>query len=165
MKKTISLIAIFTVLLFSVSAGYDREPKPVQGSQAPWFEVKTTDGSTISLSQMRGRYVLVSFWASNDACSRINTTLYDRFLKADPDGEKLSLLSVNVDRSERLFRETVRRDRMDAESQFHVFGNEASQLMHRYGQNTTDCQSFLIDPQGVVVAVNPDVEALAAVLG
>lgn len=160
-----SIIALFVVLLFTVSAGSDRAYKAETGFNAPRFEVRATDGNVVSLSELKGRYVLVSFWSSTDAGSRINTNLYDRFLKSMPsEEEQICLLSVNLDRSELLFREIVRRDNLNAKSQFHVYGDQASDMMRSYRQNTKDCQSYLIDPNGVIVAVNPDVDALTRVL-
>ena len=41
-----------------------RIPAPQQGFLAPDFELKTTDGETIKLSDLRGQAVLVNLWAT-----------------------------------------------------------------------------------------------------
>ena len=68
--------------------------------------------------------------------------------------ERFRLLSVNFDRSERLFREIVRRDGLSAKSQFHVKGSQANQLIKDYHLES-GMKSFLIDPEGRIVAKNP----------
>lgn len=156
-----SIIALFVVLLISASAGSDRTYQAATGFSAPVFRIQSTDGNVLSLADFKGSYVLVSFWASTDAASRINANLYDRYVKQAPENEQVSLLSVNLDRNEHLFQEIVRRDNLDAKTQFHVHGEQASEIMKSYRQSAKNCQSFLIDPKGVIVAVDPDVEALA----
>ena len=39
-------------------------PAPVAGAPAPDFSLKSLDGQTISLSQLKGHPVLINFWAS-----------------------------------------------------------------------------------------------------
>ena len=69
-------IALFIVLLFSVSANTERVYQAADGFKAPELTLTACDGSTVALSQLRGRYVLVSFWAAYDAESRIAASGY-----------------------------------------------------------------------------------------
>lgn len=54
------------VVLFAVGLQRDptKVPSPLIGKPAPAFSLPTFEGSTLSLSQLRGRPVLVNFWAS-----------------------------------------------------------------------------------------------------
>ena len=94
-------IALFIVLLFSVSANTERVYQAADGFKAPELTLTACDGSTVALSQLRGRYVLVSFWAAYDAESRIAASGY-RDMALSMSEERFCLLSVNMDRSERL---------------------------------------------------------------
>ncbi len=159
-----SIIALFVVLLFSVSANTHRVYQAVEGFKAPQMVLRSGSDNLVSLSDFRGRYVLVNFWTSADANSRIAANSYDRFVESMPEEERICLLSVNMDRSERLFREIVRRDKLNAKSQFFVNAQQASDLVSLFNLSN-GVQSLLIDPQGVIVATNPDISAIARVLG
>lgn len=151
-------IALFIVLLFSVSANTERVYQAADGFKAPELTLTACDGSTVALSQLRGRYVLVSFWAAYDAESRIAASGY-RDMALSMSEERFCLLSVNMDRSERLFREIVRRDNLSAENHIHVDGSQANRIIHDY-RLTEGFKSLLIDPKGRIVAMNPSIETL-----
>jgi len=57
---------MLTLVLVSVIAigGCDTSQAPEVGKQAPDFEFQTTDGEMTSLNQLRGKLVLINFWAS-----------------------------------------------------------------------------------------------------
>lgn len=157
-------IALFIVLLFSVSANTERVYQAADGFKAPELTLTAFDGSTVALSQLRGRYVLVSFWAAYDAESRIAASGY-RDMASSMSEERFCLLSVNMDRSERLFREIVRRDNNnDEKTQFFVGRDRAGEISAKYHLDR-GLQSYLIDPQGKIVAVNPSLSTLSDMLG
>lgn len=161
MKKTMTAIALFAVLLISVSAHSGRVYEAAEGYKAPAFTVSNSD-STLSLADLKGRYVLLTFWASNDAASRVSAGNYDNYAEK-ADEEQLCFVSVNMDRSENLYNEIVRRDNLNAKSQFRVKDDDASKIKEEYhlenGFNT-----YLIDPSGRVIATNPSEPTLTQVL-
>lgn len=151
------VIVLFAVLVISVSAYSERVFEAAEGYNAPSMTIENSD-TTLSLADMKGRYVIVTFWSSADADSRLRAYRYDEAAKLLPQ-ERFCLLSVNFDRSERLFREIVRRDGLSAETQFHIEGNRANQLINDYHLES-GMQSFLIDPSGRIVAKNPTEQTL-----
>lgn len=155
------IIAIFAVLLASMSAHTERVYEAADGFNAPDLTVDNSH-SALSLSDLKGKYVLVTFWASSNAQSRISAARYDDFSKS-LDEERFCLLSVNFDRSERLFREIVRRDNLSAKSQFYVSGSNAETIFENYHLGN-GFQSFLINPQGKIVATNPSNDTLKKIV-
>lgn len=155
-----SVIAIFVVLLLTVSANTDREFHVAEGMKLPHFEVMASDGTAVSPSDLNGRFVIVNFWASGDAGSRITANIYDRYVESS-DEEQVCLMSVNIDDNERLFREIVRMDGLDSESQFFVKSADLSSIIKTLDM-ADGLKTFLIDPYGTVVAVNPTIETVAA---
>lgn len=156
-----SIIVFFAVLLLLGSAATNNAIDGVKGFQAPIFKVERTD-SVVSLDDMRGHWVLLQFWSSSDARSRIAGKQYTAIEQKLNDGqsaERFHLLSVNMDRSERLFREIVRRDNLSAENHIHVDGSQANRIIHDY-RLTEGFKSLLIDPKGRIVAMNPSIETL-----
>ena len=155
-----SVIAFFAVLLLSESARTERVVQAAEGFSAPQFEISNSDSSVhISSAHLKGSYVLLNFWDSTDAVSRIATADYDALYRSLGEEERFCLLSVNLDRSERLFREIVRRDNLSAESQIHLSPTDATRLIEDYRLAKGNC-SFLINPEGIIVAVNPTVDAI-----
>lgn len=161
MKKTLSIIVLFAFLVISASAYSGRVYEAAEGYKAPLFKVEKSD-TTVSLADLRGRYVLVNFWASNNAQSRLRASDYNALASEIP-AERFCQLSVNLDRSERLFSEIVRRDNLDATSQFHVTDGEAAVISGAY-HLSEGLNSFLIDPEGEIIEMNPTIQTLHTIL-
>jgi len=62
LKAVLLIILISGLLITGCSAGTNQ--KPVIGKPAPDFQLKNLDGQSISLSDFRGKPVLINFWAS-----------------------------------------------------------------------------------------------------
>lgn len=158
-----SIIVLFIVFLINVSAHTGKVIDAVEGYTAPFFQLEQDD-STLSVAAMRGKYVLLTFWASSDAPSRIACNNYTDFVKSIGDeGKHFSHFAVNFDRSERLFRELVRKDGLDSKAQFYAQGEKADRVIKDYHLEK-GFQTFLIDPQGRVIARNPETKHLTQIL-
>lgn len=161
MKRTMCFIAIFAVLMVSIAAHTERVYEAADGFSAPDLTLANND-TVLSLTDLKGKYVLVSFWSSSHAQSRIATADYNDF-SLSQGTERFCFLSVNFDCSERLFREIVRRDNLNAKSQFFVSGKAAETIKSNY-RLANGFQSFLIDPQGKIVATNPSTDTLKKIV-
>src|SRR5690606_9146948 len=65
MEKNLFIFAWVTVSLFIFAAGAAAEKIGTEtGNQAPDFQLKQMDGSTVSLSDFRGEIVFLNFWAT-----------------------------------------------------------------------------------------------------
>ncbi len=59
------LIVVLTVLGCSEESGGEQAPQaPIPGNTAPDFHLKSLDGETVKLDELRGRPVLLNFWAT-----------------------------------------------------------------------------------------------------
>lgn len=87
MKK----IIIPILLLFSLAinaAAQDDKSLVKTGQQAPEFNVKMFDGTTIDIAQLRGKVVLINFWATwcppcRQELTRVQKDIIDRFKGKD----------------------------------------------------------------------------------
>ncbi len=158
MKKIFSMIALIVVLLSTVSAHTDVHFRIEKGMKAPRFEVRGVDGLTISPTDLKGRFVIVNFWAATDADSRIAANIYNDFVDDTPLG-KVSLVSVNLDSNDALVREILRRDNLNLNSQYSIEKEKSNDIIRR---NNLDrgLNSYLVSPEGRIVAVNPTPETL-----
>ncbi|MCH5319482.1 MAG: redoxin domain-containing protein [Paramuribaculum sp.] len=162
MKKTLYLLGFSIALLFSINAYTGKVYEPRTGSKAPELRIPSSDSTELKLSDYRGRYVLLSFWSSSDASSRICVKDYEQSLSSVEEG-KLKIVSMNFDRSATLFREIVRIDNMNEETQYHVEDSEASDIIRAFDLSD-GFKSFLIDREGRIVAVNPSITAINELL-
>lgn len=124
----------------------------------PRIDTAANPSDTVSLTSLQGKYVLVNFWDSHNAVSRLAAGEYDRFVRTHPKAP-LRLLSVNTDDNRRLYSEIVAHDHLDPRTQYHISDT-------RRGKSSPDYHaeegyaSYLLGPDGKVVAVNPTVAQL-----
>jgi len=70
------------------------QPKPSIPEIAPDFTVKTIDGDSITLSDLRGKPVVLNFWATWCGPCRSEIPAFSRFSKAHPE---VPVLGLSVD--------------------------------------------------------------------
>lgn len=162
MKKTMSIIALFIVLLISVSANTSVHTKVDDDLKLPNSVLFGSDSLTIMLDSLRGSYTVVHFWSAADASSRIKAIELDRFV-ASAEG-RLNLLSINTDDNIRLSREIVRMDGLDEATQYYAGSAKASESIRESGLSS-GLPTFLLAPDGTIVEVNPTVENLSHAIG
>lgn len=133
------------------------------GSVATDFELPDTNGNLFKLSSLRGKYVLIDFWASWCVpCRQENPNLVKVFNKYK--SRNFTVLGVSLDRPD------AKKSWLDAINNDGLTWNHVSDLKFwnskaaiLYGVKVIP-QNFLIDPRGVVVAKNLIGEALEAKL-
>lgn len=162
MKKTMMFIVFSAILLVSVSAHTDKVVDATNGYSVPALTLES-ENNNISLNELKGKYVLLTFWSSTDAISRVACNEYTAFEKDANAEEQFCFLSVNFDKCERLFREIVRRDNLKAETQFYVQGDNMTKIKNTFHLED-GYKSFLIDPIGRIIATNPSTATLKKIL-
>ncbi len=126
-----------------LSAGCDRGQRPQElGKVAPAFTIH--DGAqTVSLSQYRGRIVLVNFWAS--WCAPCVDEL-PSLLALHHRLPGLAILGVSIDSDPQAYRNFLAQYRID----FPTIRDPSEDTMHRYGTVQIP-ESYLIDGSGHIV--------------
>lgn len=135
---------LFTMTVFAVAAPGQAQDDgaPVRiGAPAPAFRLPTLAGQSKSLSQYRGKIVLVNFWASWCPYCRDEMPSMDRLLKSFPKGD-LVILAVNV---EKRIPEKYRK----APVSFDFLSDASGQVQQRYGANRLP-DTFIVDRKGVI---------------
>ena len=156
---------IFVVLLISSLTSFVEKDKPTGGLNvgdiAPDFKIKTmsTEQQTIqNLSKMKGKYVLLSFWASYDAQSRMQNVSLSNVLRSSRNVE---MVSVSFDEYQSIFKETVRKDQIVTPTCFVETEGEDSGLFKKYRLNR-GFTNYLLDGNGVIIAKNISAADLSA---
>ena len=133
------------------------------GDIAPDFIQSMSDGQQADkLSDREGGYVLLSFWASYDAQSRMRNASLSNVLR-DAAQENVEMVSVSFDEYRSVFEETVRKDQIVTPVCFVETEGENSELYKQYrlGRGFTN---YLLDENGVIIAKNISAAELSSYL-
>ncbi len=121
------------------------------GSPAPEIALPTPQGDTVRLSEYRGGYVLVDFWAGwCGPCRRENPNLVRNYQKYNPQG--FEILGVSLDRTYEDWTDAIQEDGLvwKQVSDLNYFN---SVVVEKYNIRAIP-HSVLVDPSGIVVAKN-----------
>ena len=134
-----------------------RMEKVQVGSVAPDFTLPDVDGNPVSLSSFRGKYVLVDFWAAwCPDCRKENPNIVAAWEKYKD--KNFAVLGVSLDRKRDQWLAAIEKDNLTwtQVSDLKYWDSEAAVLY---------CirwipMSFLIDPEGKIVAIGLEGEEL-----
>lgn len=102
-------ITSITALVFMMllSAAITPLVFPDEGKVAPIFELRDLDGKKVSLSEFRGKVVLLNFWATWCAPCRAEMPSFENLYR-NFKGKGLVVIGVSVDNSDRTVKSFVR---------------------------------------------------------
>jgi len=147
---------IFVVLFISSLTSFVEKDKPTSGlnigDRAPNFKMSLSpDGQQFELKMLKGKYVLLSFWSTYDAQSRMHNAIMSNTVNVLDSN--LQLVSVSFDEYKSIFEETIKKDSIDSSSCFVETNGETSPLFKTYRLDK-GFNNYLLDDNGVIVAKN-----------
>lgn len=113
--------------------------------------IESVSGAKFDLLDLKGKKVLVNFWAASDADSRKDNVLFSNII--DRKNYPIQMISVSFDRSEAVFERTVSVDKIDKSNQFWASAKVRPELQKRY-QLDKGYKSYLIDEDGRIIAID-----------
>ena len=159
---------IFVVLLICSLTAFVEKDKPTgglsEGDVAPDFKIESTseEQPAFKLGNLKGKYVLLRFWASYDAQSRMQNASLSNALRSTARNN-VKMVSVSFDEYQSIFEETIRTDQIVTPTCFVETKGEYSGLFKKYrlGRGFTN---YLLDDNGVIIAKNISAAELSAYL-
>ena len=123
--------------------------KPAVGDMAPDFTMNDVDDKPFSLSKLKGKYVLIDFWASwCGPCREENPNVvaaYNQF-----KDKNFTVLGVSLDKNKQAWIDAIKEDKLNWKhiSDLKYWSSAATSL---YGFDGIP-YNVLIDPQGKIIA-------------
>ena len=154
-KIALSLIVIGLAFLSWADKALKPSVGTEPGSQAPSFETKLLNGDKFVLDSLKGKMILVDFWASYNAQDRIENHTKAGLIesygkKTFRKGEGFVIVSISLDRFKTPLINAITADRL--EYPYHVFDPQGSESVLAMTWNVCKHRKYLIDGDGRIVS-------------
>ncbi len=131
------------------------------GDIAPDIELKTPKGKVLKLSKLRGKMVLIDFWASwCGPCRKENPNVVEAYHKYNKEkflnGKGFTVYSVSLDKNEKAWKRAIEKDSLVWKN--HVW-DENKEVIRTYGVASIP-KAFLIDGEGKILASGNELRGL-----
>ncbi|UPT65429.1 MAG: TlpA family protein disulfide reductase [Sphingobacteriales bacterium JAD_PAG50586_3] len=128
------------------------------GNQAPDLKFNDPQGKPIALSSLRGKIVLIDFWASwCGPCRRENPTVvsaYEKFKDSKFKGAKgFAVYSVSLDQNAEAWKKAITADKLNWDTHVSDLKYWSSEAARIYNVRSIP-MNFLLDSKGVILAKN-----------
>lgn len=147
--------AAYTELELQLKAQQEEEARAARtdiGAEAPELEYEAPDGSKIKLSSLRGKVVLLDFWASwCGPCRRENPAVVAAYKKYKDKG--FAIYSVSLDQDKTKWVNAIAQDGLTWKEHVSDLKGWKSQAAATYGVSSIPAQ-FLLDKNGIIIAKN-----------
>ncbi len=143
-------VVLISSSLFSFSFGDKTKNERLKiGEKAPYPEVHNTK-QIANLTNEKGTYTLLSFWASYDAKSRTQNAVLSHVASELP---QLKMVSISFDRHPSVYETIIKQDKLDKHLCYREEKGEQSAVYRAYGLEA-GFSNYLIDSEGIIIAKN-----------
>ena len=137
-----------------VDENIDTESGLEKRKLAPDFELTTLTGETVSLSDYKGKTVILNFWASWCPPCRVEMPYMENYYEENKDSENVEILAVNMTKKERGGGDKIEKVEGfvdELKLTFPVLLDEAGEVMKLY-QVMAYPTTYIINPEGIITA-------------
>jgi peroxiredoxin len=147
--NSIIKIGLVAAISFAATSFTNPAGTPEVGQKAPEIALPSPDGKVIKLSSLKGKVVLLDFWASwCGPCRKANPDVVKLYQKYKDQG--FTVYSVSLDQSKQKWEQAIAKDGL-------LWENHVSDLKFWYSKAAEDYgieaipATFLIDKDGVII--------------
>ncbi len=163
-----SLVAIIIVAGYYFGKKYYLKPGIEQGSLAQDFDAIARDGSRISLSNFRGKFVLLDFWGSwCSPCRKEHPGLvkiYQKYHQVDfTKSSGFEIISIGIESNEASWSGAIQADSLFWQTHILEQNMFEGEIPKSYNVRQLPTK-FLVDPAGILIAIDPSLDRLETIL-
>jgi len=147
--------------MMEIKKDAEENEKFLIGAKAPDFIQADTNGVSITLTSLQGKYVLIDFWASwCKPCRAQNPSLLRLYQKYNDKG--FTILGVSLDSKKDAWLKAIHNDKLEWQqvSDLNLWNNAVAKQY----KITSVPQNFLLDTHGVIIGKNLNEDELNEVL-
>jgi len=161
-------MCVLIILGFYLAKHFYLKPKNITGDLATEISGQLPDGSHFSLQDLHGKYVLLDFWGS--WCGPCRQThpqlveLYNRFQNQHfTDSSGFEIVSIGVEQNRASWALAIRSDGLSWPYQLITMSDFDTPMVKAYNVKQIPTK-FLINPLGIIIAVDPTLDEVAKIL-
>ena len=143
MNRVLTAILVILIVLGSITTACQSEA-PEVGKRAPDFQLNTLDGQPVSLSDLRGKSVLINFWQIRCPPCRVEMPYIQQIYDEWSD-KGLVLLAINIGESSSQAAEFMQQHNLS----FPVLLDREGNIAQKYNIRGIPT-SFFIDRDGII---------------
>ena len=149
---------ILILLLMTTMGSWGMLPKSEsKATSAPEISLQTLDGQTVNLSSLKGKVVLVDFWAS--WCGPCRKKHPEMVALATEAADQLQIIGISIDEDQEAWKKAIREDGLPW---LNLLDDEQI-LQDEMGIQVIPF-NYLLDREGIIQAVNLNLDEIASFL-
>ncbi len=161
MKRITLTIA---VAFIAITLAFGQKVGTGIGDKAPEISLPDDHGNIVNLSDLKGKYVLIDFWASwCGPCRKENPNIVKAYTEYSDakfkDGEGFEVMGVSIDMKTELWKKAIIADELTYK--YHLIDSTGWSSPYIKAYNITGVPtSYLIDGNGIIIDKNLRGDAL-----
>jgi len=147
MKKKLIGLGIFTLIIFGLflTAGLRLAQGGLVGNPAKPFIVTSLDGKTISLNSLKGKVVILNFWATWCPPCQAEIPEFVQFYR-DFEKKGVVIIGLGVNNSDADLRKFSKENRIN----YPIVNDSKNRVANLYGGIRSIPTTFVIDRKGII---------------